>query len=173
MYSPIVRLILLVLALFMAWKSYLGGNMTSTYMSVVAIGLIIWGYFKNGTVYGSFQLLKKEKYDEAEKLLSKTKYPELLKKSQKSYYHFIKGFIELNRKNYEISSEQFATAIEMGLRTENDKAVANLALSEIELKKSNFERAQLILDNLKSTELKPEVRTELGRIQNEIDSLQH
>ena len=173
MYNPIVRIIFGIVSLVLAWNFYSSGNITSFYMVMVAIGLIVWGYFKNGTVFLAFQQLKKENYLKAEQFLSKIKNPNLLKKFQKSYYHFIKGFIELNKQNIDNSYIEFKKALELGLRTENDTSIVTLNLASIELERKNYEKAKTYLDQTKKLNHKLELNSEVERIEKEINAAQH
>jgi len=170
MYNPIVRIILGIVGIVMAWNFYSTGNMTSFYMVMVAIGLIVWGYYKNGTVFIAFQQLKKEDFQKAEQLLSKIKNPNLLKKSQKSYYHFTKGFIELNKQNIDNSYIEFKNALELGLRTENDTSIVTLNLASIELERKKYEKAKTYLDQTKKLNHKLELNSEIERIEKEINA---
>lgn len=169
MYNPIIRIIFAVFGLFMAWSFYSKGNLPVTIFVLVAVGLIIWGYFKNGTVYIAFKKLKNEDYQKAEELLLKIKNPNLLKKSQKSYYHFIKGYIELNKQNLETSFIELTKAINIGLRTDNDTSIVTMNLAKIELERNNFKEAMTYLEKTKSLNHKIELNPEIKRIENEIN----
>lgn len=154
----------------MAWNFYSNGNMPSTYMALAGVGLVIWGYFKNGTVYLAFQQLKKENYDKAEQLLDKISKPELLKKSQKSYYHFTKGFIELNKQNIDSAFKELNSALDIGLRTQNDSSIVTLNLASIELDRNNLQEAKTFLERTKALNHKPELNSEIERIEAEINT---
>ena len=78
MYSPKIRIVLIAISLLMAWNFYSTGNIASTVLVLGATGLIVWGYFKNGTVYLAFRQLKKENYQRAEQLIGKIILPLLL-----------------------------------------------------------------------------------------------
>ncbi len=156
----------------MAWKFYSTGNMTSTYMVLGAIGLIVWGYFKNRTVYLAFQQLKRENYEKAEQLLGKVPNPELLKKSQKSYYHFTKGFIELNKQNLDVAYENLNSALSLGLRTQNDTSIVTLNLASLELERKNLDEARSFLIRTKELNHKPELSAEIERIEAELNAAQ-
>lgn len=171
MYNPTVRIIIAIAAVLLAFKFYLTGNMTSMYMVIAALALNLWSYFKNGTVFLAFQQLKKENYQKAENLLSKIKNPDYLKKSQKSYYHFTKGFIELNKQNLDEGFNQLTTALKMGLRTENDTSIATLNLAAIELERKNFEQARNYLQTAKKLKHKQELQPEIRRIEKELNAL--
>ena len=168
MYTPIVRIILFVVCLAMAWLFYSTGNMISTYMVLLGAGLIVSGYFRNGTVFLAFHQLKKENYEKAEQLLGKVFNPDLLKKSQKSYYYFTKGFVDLNKKNMDASYGELIHALKLGLRTENDTSIVTVTLAGIELERGNIEQARNYLRQTKSLKHKPELGSEIERIELEL-----
>jgi predicted negative regulator of RcsB-dependent stress response len=172
MYSPKIRIIISILGLYMAWNFYSSGNMTSTFMVLIGVGLVFWGYFKNGTVYLAFQQLKKENYDKAEQLLAKISKPELLKKSQKGYYHFTKGFIEMNKQNTDAAFTELSSALSIGLRTQNDTSIVTLNLASIELERKNLGAAKNFLERTKALDHKPEINAEIERIEGDINAAQ-
>ncbi|WCO03604.1 tetratricopeptide repeat protein [Psychroserpens ponticola] len=141
-------------------------------MMLLAAGLIIYGHYRYGTVYIAFQELKKENYDKAEKLISKIKNPDLLSKGQKSYYHFTQGAIASNNDEWEKSYSEWSKAIEIGLRTENDTSIALLNLANVELERKNFDKANDFIAKVRELNLKPLVKSETDRIQNEINVAQ-
>lgn len=172
MFSPTVRAIIGVVGLFMAWRFYSNGNMTSIYMVLIGVGLVVWGYFKNGTVYMAFQQLRKGNYGKAEQLLKKTTYPGLLKRSQKSYYHFTKGFIELHKQNNDLAYDELKTALDLGLRTQNDTSIVTLNLASLELERGNLKEAANYISQTKDLNPKRELNIEIERIEAEIHAAQ-
>ncbi|WKK87395.2 hypothetical protein QYS48_12005 [Marivirga arenosa] len=146
--------------------------MTITYLLLGTICLIVWGYFKNGTVYLAFQELKKENYEKVENLLAKIRRPELLKKSQKSYFHFTKGFIDLNKQNFDSAYENLKSALSLGLRTQNDTSIVTLNLAAMEIERKNLEEARNYLKQTKGLKHKLILKSEIERIESEIDAAQ-
>ena len=73
MYTPLIRIILIIVCLGMAIPFYLQEDYFNTGLTMLAAGLFGYGYFKYGTVYAAFQQLKKENVDKAEKLISKVR----------------------------------------------------------------------------------------------------
>jgi hypothetical protein len=172
MFTPVVRIILAFIALWLMWRFWSSGNMVSFGMIVFSLFLIVWGYFKNGTVYSAFQKLRKEDYKGAELALAKTPNPQYLKKSQKAYYHFTKGMIDLNKENLDSAHIELNEALRIGLRTENDQSLVNLNLASIELERKNLEKAQDYLQVSKQLEHKPLLDGEIERLENEINAAQ-
>lgn len=132
---------------------------------IVALVLLISGYFRNGTVYTAFQLLRKEKYERAKKELLKTKYPKWLARSQKAYYYYVSGFIALHENKLEDSLQKLSKALEIGLRTDNDKSILTLNLANIEFELGNFESAEKYISKTKEFNCSERVLSELRKLE--------
>lgn len=169
MFTPSVRIIIGIFGLAIAWGFYSLGYQEVALVMLSSVVLIIWGYFRNGTVYLAFKQLKQKNFDKAEKSLAVIKYPHLLSKKQKSYYHFAKGFIELNKEHPDECYHQLKLALELGLRTENDTAVATLHMADIALGRKNYDEAKEYLLSLKSLKYKPELDDEIEKVQEELE----
>lgn len=143
-------------------------------MSIMLIvgGLLIYGYYKYGTVYTAFQHIKKNNLKNAEKLISKIQNPDKLTKGLKGYYYFTTGIIALEKKELEKSYSDLTLALSFGLRTENDKSIILLNLANIELLRKNFIKANEYIKKVKALDLKPLVESETIRIEKEINVAQ-
>lgn len=168
MFTPFIRSIIVLAGLFMAFLFYRNGDVINTLVALGGVGLIIWGYFKSGTVYLAFQQLKKENYAKAEALLSRTRNPAYLQRSQKSYYYFVKGFIELRKEHYDTAYTDLQAALTLGMRTQNDMSIVILNLAYIELERDNLTGAKNFLERTKVLDHKPEVTTEIRRLEEKI-----
>ena len=67
----------------------------------IGIALLIWGYFREGTVVMAARAFHAKNYDEAEVLLKEIEDPDRLGKHRRGFYEFIYGNLELHRHNYE------------------------------------------------------------------------
>ncbi len=168
MFTPAVRIILGIFGLAIAWEFYALGYQAIALVMLTSPVFMIWGYFRYGTVYLAFKQLKQKNFDNAEKLLAKINNPHLLSNKQKSYYHFAKGFIELNKEHLDECFHQLKLALELGLRTENDTAIATLHLADFELGRKNYDEAKKYLSSLKSLKYKPELEDEIDKVQEEL-----
>ena len=141
-------------------------------MMLIAGGLFIYGYFKYGTVYAAFQKIKKDNVEKAEELISKIKNPDKLTKGHKSYYYFTTGIIALEKKEFEKSHSDLTQALNIGLKTENDKSIVLLNLANIELLRNDFDKATEYIKKVRELNLKPLVESETNRIEKEINVAQ-
>ncbi len=172
MFTPIIRIILIIYSLITAAYFYSNEDFANMSMMLIAAGLFIYGYFKYGTVYAAFQQIKKDNIKKAEQLISKIKNPDKLIKGHKSYYYFTTGIIALEKQELEKSHSDLAKALKIGLRTENDKSIVLLNLANIELLRKNFNKANEYITKVRKLDLKPLIESETNRIEKEINIAQ-
>lgn len=168
MYSPIVRLVLALFTIAMGVFYYSKGNIQSALMMLIALALFVSGYFFNGTVYAAFRQLKKQNFEKAKSILAKTKHPNALKKSQRAYYYFVSGFIALNEKRLNDSFNDLTTALDLGLRTENDRSIALLNLANIEIERNNSLNAKGYIERALELNCSELVLLELKKLNEKI-----
>jgi len=89
-----------------------------------------------------------------------------LTKGHKSNYYFTTEIIALEKQELEKSHSFLTKALNIGLRTENDKSIVLLNLANIELLRKNFNKAN---EYVKKLDLKPLVESERNRIEKEIN----
>ncbi len=171
MFTPIIRIVLVIFSLIAATYFYSKENFVNMSMMLVAGGLFIYGYFKYGTVYAAFQQIKRDNIKKAEELISKIKNPDKLTKGHKSYYYFTTGIIALEKKEFEKSHSDLTQALDIGLRTENDKSIVLLNLSNVELLREDYNKAIEYIKKVRQLKLKPLVEAETNRIEKEIKTL--
>lgn len=172
MFTPLVRVLMGVTGLVMGVFYFIRGSNTAAYLMLLAVALTVWGYFKNGTVYLAWRKVKKEDFTGAEKVLQKTRFPEFLKKEQRGFYHFTKGLIEASRNNSLEARGHFTDAIKFGVRTENNVAIINLNLAEIEVNEGNYLNAKEHLVKAQSLKHSGALEPEINRIADKINSTQ-
>lgn len=172
MFTPIIRILLVVFSLVLAYLFYNKNEYLNMGMMLVAGLLFVYGYYRYGTVFTAFQQIKKQNYNKAESLLSKIKNPESLSKSHKSYYHLSKGMIASNKNNWEESYSELNTALNLGLRTKNDTSIVLLNLAQIRFEQKDYSQANAYLEKVGLFELKPLVKSEVDKLQSDINVAQ-
>lgn len=168
MYGKKQRIIIIIIFLvlgcvFMLNRSFLNG----AFMLIGAL-ILIYCHFRYGTVWRAFQSIKKNEYDKAKKELLQIKKPELLANSQKGYYYWSLGLIKLFENELDASEKFIRIALDIGVRTENDKTLIKLTQSEIYLKRGQLEEARKIFNEAKSTSHKPRLDEYLKEYENEL-----
>lgn len=104
--------------------------------SLLLMGLIIWGYFKEGTVILAAKHFKNKNYEAAKVLLQSIKKPEYLNKRRKPYYQILLGNIALQQMDYENAEVHLGKAAILGLKA-NDLGSTLMHLANISLRNKN------------------------------------
>ncbi len=118
---------------------------------LLLIGLVLLvGYFLLGTVQSAAQLMQTGDFDATEKRLNLTFFPKLLYASNKAYYYMVKGSVALSRKEMEEGEAYLRKAESIKVPTDNEKAMIQLQLANINASKGKWKQAQNHFRNTKS-----------------------
>ena len=112
------------------------------------VGLITLTVFKNEHIIIAFYHLRKNDTEKAAEALAKIKQPEKLIQSQEAYYYFLQGMFE-SQTNLNASEKSFKKALKIGLRTDQDKAIAKLNLAAVAMQRRRKREATAILSEVK------------------------
>jgi Flp pilus assembly protein TadD len=135
-----------------------------------ALALILI-YFLLGTTRLAFQALQRGDVNRAEKLLRQTLFPGLLVKNNRAQYHFVKGLVHLQYKEWDDAQAEIEKAIQTGLTRKKEEALAHLNLAHLHFvrnrpreSRSSLEAARLIpTDDLLLRERLDELEKALSR----------
>ena len=135
----------------------------------IGIALLVWGYFREGTVVMAAREFHAKNYDGAEELLKEIEDPDKLGRHRRGFYEFIYGNVELHRQNYEQAEKHFQIATNFPLRNQNDKAIVLVHLANLNLRKMEFERASAYVERAKSYKITSRVKKIIEKIESEIN----
>jgi len=135
----------------------------------IGIALLVWGYFREGTVVMAAREFHAKNYDGAEELLKEIEDPDRLGKHRRGFYEFIYGNVELHRHNYEEAEKHFQIASKFPLRNQNDKAIVLVHLANLNLRKKDFERASAYVEKAKTYKITSRVKNIILKIESEIN----
>ncbi len=100
--------------------------------------LLLAGYFLLGTIMSAGELLQMGDFAEAEKRLDLTKFPKLLYKTNRAFYYILKGSLAMNRKDTAEAEEYLKEAQSIELPSDNERAMVELQLANIQAQRSNW-----------------------------------
>lgn len=112
---------------------------------ILLIGLIIWDYFKSGTVILAAKLYHAKDYDKAESLLYQVYNPDWLSRNRRGFYEFMLGGICLKRSDFDKAEKHYELAAKFPLRNNNDHVAALAHVANINIRKGNHEKAEAYL----------------------------
>jgi hypothetical protein len=147
-----IRYALISLFLVLGVLLHVQQGWSSAWYLYLAALLLLATLFLFGTVWAAFIKLRKGKIKEAEQLLNQIKKPEWLIKRNRAYYHFVKGMIDLQHKDLAPGEVHLKKALDLGLRTGNDQALAALNLAHLCFMEQRFEESRAFLHHAKSAE---------------------
>jgi tetratricopeptide (TPR) repeat protein len=139
-----------------------------TAITGLAIALLIWGHFREGTVVMAAREFHAKNYDAAEVLLKEISDPDRLGRHRRGFYEFIYGNVELHRNNYEEAEKHFQIASKFPLRNENDKAIVLVHLANLNLRKKDHERAAAYIEKARTYKITERVKNIILKIESEI-----
>ncbi len=138
----------IVIGIILHYKTGIG---SAWYLYAAAFILMIT-HFLFGNVLTAFSLLNKGQLAKAEEIIDDIKRPDFLLTGHRAYYHFVKGMIALQHKEYPEAEENLKQALDTGLRTSTDKALTGLNLAHMCFLQKRFPEARQYLDKVKTYE---------------------
>jgi len=142
---------------------------------LLLIGLIIWDYFKSGTVILAAKLYHAKDYDKAESLLYQVYNPDWLSRNRRGFYEFMLGGICLKRSDYDKAEGHYELAAKFPLRNNNDHVAALAHVANINIRKGNHEKAEAYLKLATRDEEKigSKMKEVIQKLQNELQTRKH
>ncbi|HEY0245107.1 MAG TPA: tetratricopeptide repeat protein [Mucilaginibacter sp.] len=114
-------------------------------VTVMFIGLLIWGYFKEGTIILAAKAFHHKDYEKTETLLNQIPNPAWLSKKRRGFYEFILGGVCLQKQDFDAAEKHYELAAQYPLRTANDHVAALGHVVNISIRQGNFEKAKAYL----------------------------
>lgn len=121
---------------------------------LILIGIILLaGYLVMGTVQSAAMLLQKGDMDGADKRLGLTFNPKWLYVTNRAYFYMIKGSIALARKQMDEGEMYLKMAQEIKVPTDNEKALLEIQLANINASKGKWKQAAIHFKNAKQLKI--------------------
>ena len=149
MISKIIRLGLT--ALLFGWGIYqfIDGNIGNGIFFTLMAGFPLLSYFRHERIILSLWFMRKNNLEKAQKMLDGIRNPEdSLIKSQLAYYYLLQGMIK-SQSGTGKAETILKKALNTGLRTKSDQALAKLNLAGIALTKGRKREATILLQDVK------------------------
>ena len=133
---------------------------------LLLVGLIfLVSYVLLGTVQSAAQLVEAQDLDAAEKRLALILNPNWLYVTNRAYYYIMKGSIAMQRGQESDAEDLFKTAQNLKLPTDNERAMVQLQLAGIHLKKNNWNKVKMIMRKVKNYNVtEPTIQSQIDQI---------
>lgn len=138
-----------------------------TFIFVTA--LIILSFFRNENVILALYQMRLGKQEKAWKYLNRIKSPQFLPKKQHAYVLYLKGMLGLQQDLGFARCEQLIRrALELGLRTQQDTAVAKMQLAGICMQTGRKREAQTLLAESKKLDKNNMLKDQLDMMKKQM-----
>lgn len=133
--------------------------------------MLIWGYFKEGTIVMAAKAFHNKNYDKAESLLLQIKKPDWLSKKRRGFYEFIYGGICLQRQDFTEAERHYEIAAQYPLRSVNDHVAALVHVANLSIRHNDFEKAKayLALADKQEEKTTAKMKEVIKRLHQELD----
>ncbi len=165
MFTPLSRIVLLLCCAVLSTIAAISGIYSLLIIACIVSFILLYGYYRKGSVGLALRYMKEENYKEAERVLAYTTHPERLDKQQKNHYLFIKGFIARDKDQYEEAVTLLEEALSGGLKNQQNRAMALLALADIQMMQSNKNAARNYLMQMKGLKVPPHMMSAIRKMQ--------
>jgi tetratricopeptide (TPR) repeat protein len=114
-------------------------------IALMFIGLLIWGYFKQGTIVLAAKYFHQKDYSKAEEMLRQVHNPDWLSRKRRGFYEFIYGGVCLQKREYDEAEQHYELAAQYPLRSANDHVAALVHVANISIRNGNYDKARAYL----------------------------
>lgn len=141
-------------------------------IAFVFTAMLIWGYFKEGTIILAAKQFHLKNYQKAEDLLLQIKRPEWLSHKRRGFYEFMLGGVSLHKQDYTAAEQHYELATQYPLRSVNDHVAALVHIVNISIRQGNYEKAQAFLQlaENKGDQINAKMRAVITKLEQELQS---
>lgn len=165
MFTPFSRFLILILCIALSITGALLGIWPLLIVSTFISLFILWGYYTAGTVNLALAKMRKNEFEAASKLLDQIKNPDKLNKKNKANFYFIRGMIAHETDQFEDSKMCIKIALEIGMKQESDRAMALLAMTDMEMVSKNPSTAREYFMKIKNLKVSPGLMQPIRQMQ--------
>ncbi|WPU95401.1 hypothetical protein SNE25_07675 [Mucilaginibacter sabulilitoris] len=139
-------------------------------VAVMMILLLIWDYFKQGTLIVAAKYFHAKDYAKTEASLKEITRPEWLSKKRRGFYEYISGGVCIQKQDFEAAERHYELAAQYPLHTVNDHVAALVTVANLNIRFGNFEKAKAYLQLTEKHEGKISAKMQevIGRLHQEL-----
>jgi len=156
----------IIAAVVLAWAVYefIQGHIWSGIFITLLAAILILLVFRSVRLLMAFAQLRGQKMEKAQKWLNRIKRPEKLWKSQEAYFYYLTGLTQSQSQSLSNAEKNFKKAVNIGLRMDQDKAVAKLNLAMICLSKGKSREATVLIAEVKKLDKRGLLKNEIKMV---------
>jgi len=168
MIAFIIRIVLALVAtgfnVYLFTTGHWGWGITFIFLTA----LIILSFFRNENVLLALNQMRVGNTDKAKKYIDKISHPEFLPKKQHAYVLFLKAVMGGQEMGFANSEKLLRRAMDLGLRTSEDNAVARMHLAGICAQTGRKNEAVALLAEAKKLDKNGMMRDQIKTMQSQL-----
>jgi hypothetical protein len=168
MFAFIIRIILAAVATGFNVYLFAAGHWGWGITFIFATALIILSFFRNENVLLALNQMRVGNTDKAKKYIDRISNPEFLPKKQHAYVLFLKAVMGGQELGFANSEKLLRRAMELGLRTAEDNAVARMHLAGICAQTGRKNEAVALLGEAKKLDKNGMMRDQIKTMQSQL-----
>lgn len=149
MISFIIKSVLAVLSVFFTVYFFATGFWGWGISFVLVSALVIVTFFRNEQIILALNQMRIGNHEKAYTILKRITHPQLLIKRQQAYYYYLMGMLGAKEMGLNKSEQFLRKALSIGLKTNQDKAVAHMHIGGICLQTGRKREAINMFDEAK------------------------
>ena len=162
------RVVVIIVALLFIGYGIYEGHYQTTILIAGGVCYLVWSHLREGSVAMASDAFHKQDYPKAKKLLAEISNPDRLRKGRRNIYEYMMGTIALQEERVDEAEYHFQLASRLPWKKDNEKGMVLINLSNISLRKEEYDRAQAYVEVTKKLTLTERQGSIISKIQNEI-----
>ncbi|MEN0054373.1 MAG: hypothetical protein AAGC65_11920 [Mucilaginibacter sp.] len=114
-------------------------------VAVMMLLLLIWDYFKQGTLVVAAKYFHDKNYEKTEASLKEISNPQWLSKKRRGFYEYIYGGVCIQKQDFEAAEKHYELAAQYPLHSVNDHVAALVTVANINIRFGNYDKAKAYL----------------------------
>jgi len=141
-------------------------------VAFLLVAMLLWGYFKEGTIILAAKQFHIKNYQKAEELLLQINRPDWLSHKRRGFYEFMMGGVSLHKQEYRLAEQHYELATQYPLRSVNDHVAALVHIVNLNIRQGDYEkaRAYLTLAENKSDQINAKMRAVISKLEQELQT---
>ncbi|MFM7596533.1 MAG: DUF2892 domain-containing protein [Flavobacteriales bacterium] len=162
-----IALTLLFGTIILFYTGYWGWGLTS----VLPLALVIFSFFRNEHVILALNQMRLGNQDKAKRYINRIKAPEFMTRRQHAYVLYLKALMNAQEIGFAQSEQLLRKALSLGLRTNEDNAVARMHLAGICAQTGRRPEASALLSEAKKFDKNGMLKDQLKMLQSQLQAV--
>lgn len=170
MISFIIRIILAAVATFFNVYLFVSGHWGWGISFIFITALIVLSFFRNENMILALNQMRVGNQDKAKAYINKITHPQFLPRKQHAYVLYLKAVLGAQELGFATSEQLLRKALGLGLRTNEDNAVARMHLAGICAQTGRRQEALTLLAEAKKHDKNGMLRDQIKMLQQQLQA---